>query len=157
MARMRLEYPERTLFTTELPVRITDLNYGNHLGHDRLVSLLHEARVRFFTARGFTERDVVGAAILLVDLAVTYHREVFYGQTLRVEVGLAGMASRGCDFAYRVTDRESGELVALARTGIVFVDPATRRVVSVPSAFRALAQEPVERPVSSGSSVPKNS
>ena len=34
MARVRVAYPESTLFCCELPVRITDLNYGDHLGHD---------------------------------------------------------------------------------------------------------------------------
>ena len=29
--------------TTRLTVRIGDINYGGHLGHDRLITLLHQA------------------------------------------------------------------------------------------------------------------
>lgn len=139
--RIKLDYTGPTLHATDIPIRITDLNYGNHLAHDRLVSILHEARVRFFGAFGFTEHDVDGRAILLVDLTVTYHREAFYGQTLRVEVAIGEIATRGCDLLYRATDAGNGELVAQARTGIVFIDPATRRVASTPPAFRALAEK----------------
>ena len=52
MARVKIEFPETTLFTHELSVRITDLNYGNHLAHDSLISLLHEARAPFFYRKG---------------------------------------------------------------------------------------------------------
>ena len=47
MARIKLDLPERFPFSTELRVRITDVNYGGHMGNDSLLGLLHEARVRF--------------------------------------------------------------------------------------------------------------
>lgn len=141
MPRLKLDYTAPTLHTTDIPIRVTDLNYGNHLAHDRLVSILHEARVRFFRAFGFEERNTEGRGILLVDLAVTYHREAFYGQTLRVEVAIGEAATRGCELLYRVTDAANGETVALAKTGIVFIEPASRRVVSIPPAFRALIEK----------------
>jgi len=140
MPRLKLDFPARPLFTTEIPIRVTDLNYGNHLAHDRLVSILHEARVRFFRAFGFEERNTEGRGILLVDLAVTYQREAFYGQTLRVDVAIGEAATRGCELLYRVTDAGNDEAVALAKTGIVFIDPASRRVVAIPPAFRALIE-----------------
>ena len=138
MPRIKLDYPGPTIFTTDIPVRVSDLNYGNHLGHDRLISILHEARVRCFRAFGFEEHDIEGRGILVVDLAVTYQREAFYGQTLRVEVAIGEVATRGCALLYRVTDAGNGEAVALARTGIVFIEPVSRRVVAIPPAFRTL-------------------
>ncbi len=141
MPRIKLDYPGPTLHTADIPVRVTDLNYGNHLAHDRMVSILHEARVRFFRAFGFEERNTEGRGILLVDLAVTYHREAFYGQTLRVEVAIGEASTRGCELLYRVTDAGNGDVVALAKTGIVFIEPASRRVVTIPPAFRALIEK----------------
>ena len=140
MPRLKLDYPACPLFTTDIPIRITDINYGDHLAHDRLVSILHEVRVRFFRTFGFEEHDIEGRGILLVDLVVTYQREAFYGQTLRVDVAIGEAASRGCDLLYRVTDAGNDEAVALAKTGIVFIDRASRRVVPIPPAFRALIE-----------------
>ena len=36
-------------FTVDLAVRVADLNYGNHLGYNGLVSLLHHARLEYFS------------------------------------------------------------------------------------------------------------
>lgn len=45
MARVRLSFPDDAFsFTTEMPVRITDVNGANHLGNDALISMLSEAR-----------------------------------------------------------------------------------------------------------------
>lgn len=44
MERVRLSFPaDDVVHRHPLTVRITDMNYGRHLGHDTLVSLLHEA------------------------------------------------------------------------------------------------------------------
>jgi len=135
MALIQIDYPEKTLFTYEIPVRITDLNYGNHLGHDTLVSLLHESRARFFEANKMKEADINGCGIILVDLGVSYRRQVFYGQVLRIEIAAGESSSRGCELVYRITDRGSGKLVALAQTGLLFFDYQKNRVVKMPESF----------------------
>jgi acyl-CoA thioester hydrolase len=128
------------MFTHELDVRVSDLNYGNHLGHDSLISLLHEARVRFLLHFGMEERNIDGVGILLVDLAVTYRAQVFHGQVLRVDVTIGEVGARGCDLVYRVTDRDSGGVVALAKTGIVFYDYQEKKVAGIPASFRRLLE-----------------
>jgi len=130
-------YTTKALFTQEVPIRISDINYGNHLGHDTMVSIFHEARVAFFRAFDMEECDVDGLGILVVDLAVQYRAQAFYGQTLNVEVAAADAGSRGCDLVYRASDRESGEVVALGKTGIVFFDYGKGKVKSMPARFRA--------------------
>ena len=47
MSRIKLALPDRWTFSTELPVRISDINYGGHLGNDAVLALAQEARVRF--------------------------------------------------------------------------------------------------------------
>jgi len=138
MARVQITYPEKTLFTQDIPIRISDINYGKHLGHDTLVSILHEARYGFFRHFGMNEADTDGMGILLVDLAVSYRAQVFHGQTLRVEVAVSDVVTRGCDMVYKVTDKEKGALVALARTGILFFDYKNRQVVNIPPSFQAI-------------------
>jgi acyl-CoA thioesterase FadM len=137
MARVEIELPERFLFTTEIPIRIGDVNYGGHLGNDAVLSLVHEARVRFFARHGWTELDVTGPGIVMVDAAVVYRAEGSWGMTLRVDLAAADLRTRGCDLLYRLTDVATGKEIARAKTGIVFFDYAARRVVHVPEAFRA--------------------
>ncbi|MCB1322155.1 MAG: thioesterase, partial [Leptospiraceae bacterium] len=47
-------------FSTVLRVRIPDINFAGHLAHDRVVSLLHEARARLFQSHDWTELNVAG-------------------------------------------------------------------------------------------------
>ena len=138
MARLHLDIPADLPFATEIDVRVTDLNYGNHLGNDAMLSLIHEARVRFLAHLGFNEMDVGGAAIVLSDAAIAYRAEAFLGDRLRFAVGFHDPARVGCDIVYRVTRRADDRLVAEAKTGIVFLDPATRRPTAIPDAVRAV-------------------
>lgn len=52
MARIAIELPTSYLFSTEIPVRVTNLNYGNHVGNDRILSIFHKARIRFYRKLG---------------------------------------------------------------------------------------------------------
>ena len=137
MARIKLELPTTFLFQTDIPVRIGDINYGGHLGNDSVLSIVHEARVRFLQSLGYSEQDIEGCAILMTDAVIVYQSEGFYGDILTVDVAVADMKSTVCDIVFRLTNAKSGKEVARAKTGIVFADPAARRIVAIPEGFRA--------------------
>jgi acyl-CoA thioester hydrolase len=72
MARVKLEIPETLPFSTEISVRIGDINYGGHLGNDAVLSIVHEARVRFLGSLGYTEMNVEGKGIIMTDAVVVF-------------------------------------------------------------------------------------
>jgi acyl-CoA thioester hydrolase len=137
MARVTLDLPEHFPFSTDIPIRISDINYGNHLGHDSIISLIHEARVRFFNAYGFTELDIDGFGLVMTDLVILYKAEGLYGEILKIEVGIQDVTTYGCDLVYRITNKETGTEVARAKTGIVIYDYEKRKVVEVPKRFKS--------------------
>lgn len=139
MARIELTLPQVLPFSTEIDVRVTDMNYGGHLGNDALLSLIHEARFRFFRHHGMSEADAGGARLILADVAIVYRKEAFAGDRLRFEVGIGDRARVACDLCYRVT--RDGALIAEAKTGLVFLDMTTRRPIAVPAAVLALAPQ----------------
>lgn len=136
MTRVKIDLPEGFVFTTDIPVRITDLNYGNHLANDAILALIHEARVRFLTKYGWSEKDVAGEAIIMADCAIRYRGEGFYGDVLKIEVAVTDFTRKGCDLVYRVTEKSTGRAIADAKTGIVFYDYDQKKPVSVPESFR---------------------
>jgi acyl-CoA thioesterase FadM len=138
MARIKLEFPRSSVFSTQIDLSISDINYGGHLGHDSILSLTHEARVRFFTHYGFSELDVDGPGIVLSDVAIVYKSESFYGETMAVEIAVCDFTKYGCDLVYRLSEKETGRLVAVAKTGIVFMNYAERKVAPVPRKFKKL-------------------
>lgn len=137
MARIKLDLPDHYLFTTELRVRITDVNYGGHLGNDAMLGLLHEARICFLAHYGFNEGNIVGLGLIMTDSALVYKSEAFAGETLVMAITLTDFNQYGCDFVYRVTEKASGREVARAKTGMVFFDYAKRAIQKIPQPFLA--------------------
>ncbi|MFO7607781.1 MAG: thioesterase family protein [Candidatus Krumholzibacteriia bacterium] len=133
-------------FATEIAVRTTDLNYGGHLGNDRLLSLVHEARVAFLAAHGWSELDCAGVSLILGDAAVVYQAEAFAGDVLRFEVAAGEPGRAGFRLAYRVTRPADGKAVALVENGMVCFDYAARRIVPLPAAVAAVCAAPPEAP-----------
>ena len=136
MSRIKIELPEKFIYKTEIPIRITDINYGGHFGNDSLLSIVHEARIRFFKSLGFEELDVEGVGIIMIDAQIQYKQEGFYGDILIIEIALTEFTSVGCDFVYRVTNKNTNKEIALAKTGIVFFDYEKRKSAPVPAEFK---------------------
>lgn len=137
MARVKIDLPGRWLFRAEIPVRITDLNYGRHVGNDTMLALLQEARVQWLNAMGYPSElleDPVG--LILVDLAVRFKTELGYGERLCVQLAVTEWTRAGFEVTYLATRARDGAEVARAVTGFVFFDYSTRRLASPPASFR---------------------
>ena len=136
MSRVKLDLPENFKFCTEIDVRITDINYGGHLGNDSTLSLIHEARVRFLSELGYSETDVEGTGMIMTDAVIVYRGEVFYGDRLKVEVAVNDISKTGCDFYYRFTKIDTDKEVTRAKTSIVFFDYQAHKLTETPDKFR---------------------
>jgi acyl-CoA thioester hydrolase len=139
MARIKLDLPPRFIFETALTVRVTDLNYGNHLGNDALLGMIHEARVRFLRSLGYSELDVEGVGLIMCDCAIVYKAQGFLGDELSIEIGAMDFTRTSCDLLYLLKKADGSEL-ARAKTGIAFFDYREQAVKPVPEGFRKRLQ-----------------
>ena len=137
MPRVQLTPAAAYPFATELAVRTTDLNYGGHLGNDRLLSLVHEARVAWLADHGWTEMDCGGVSLIMGDAALVYRAEAFAGDVLRFEVAAVEPTRTRFRLAFRVTRPADGAEVALVENGMVCFDYQRRRIAPLPAAVRA--------------------
>ena len=131
MARIKVALPDKFTFTTTIAIRITDINYGGHLGNDALLSILHEARMQFLLHHGYAELDVAGKSLIMADVAIEYKGEAFRGDVLTLELAAHDFTKYGFDIVYRVTNQDQ-KLIAVAKTGMLCFDYATRKVISLP-------------------------
>ena len=137
MPRLKLVPLDAYPFTCGITVRTTDLNYGGHLGNDRLLSLVHEARVAFLAEFGLSELDFGGSSLILGDTAIVYQGEAFAGDDLSFEVAAGEVSGMGFRLFYRVTRAEDGAAIALVENGMACFDYQARRPMKVPEAARA--------------------
>ena len=134
MSRIQVNFPEKHIFSTEIKVRITDLNYGGHLGNDSMLALLHEARVRYLKHFGYSEMDVEGTGIIMADVAVQFKTEAFYAERLTIAIAVGDFSRVSFDIYYKVSSGRRD--VAIAKTGIVFFNYEKKKVAAVPEKFR---------------------
>lgn len=136
MARLHIQLPEQFPYTTDMVLYQSHMNYGGHLDNALLLTLVSEARVRFFKSLGYTELDVEGAGIVVADAALQYRSEAFQGEVMVLHMGAADLAHKGFDLVWRMNEQSSQREVARGKTGIVFCDYTTHKVVPMPTAFR---------------------
>ena len=129
--RVQLQLPDTFTFQTEIPVRITDINYGNHLGNDAILSMMHEVRVQFLQNLGYSELDVEGAGLIMSDTAIIYKGEGFYGDVLTVRVTATDLNKYGFDLMYLFTNQH-GKEIAHAKTGMLCFNYQTRKLMTLP-------------------------
>jgi acyl-CoA thioesterase FadM len=133
MARIQLEFPDHLfVFHTMLTVRITDINAGNHLANDSMISMISEARARFLHHMGVPELSEDRTGIIVTDLATVYRNEAHARDQLRFDVGLMDFNRYGCDIVFRITRPADGQLIALAKSGFVFFNYSAGKVVVMP-------------------------
>lgn len=138
MPRAKLKPLAAYPFFVDIVVRTTDLNYGGHLGNDRLLSLVHEARVAFLASHGWSEVDCGGVALILGDAVLVYKAEVFAGDILRFDVAAGEPGALGFRLFFRVARPADGALVALVENGMVCYDYRSRQTRPLPDAVRSV-------------------
>jgi acyl-CoA thioester hydrolase len=135
MARIKIDLPESFSFSTSITVRITDLNYGAHVGNDTVLSFIHEARFRYLQSLGYSELNLEGAGLIMADAALVFKNEIYYGDELLISIRATEFSRVGFDLIYKMEKKavdQSLLLVALVKTAMVCFNYDLRKVVPLP-------------------------
>jgi YbgC/YbaW family acyl-CoA thioester hydrolase len=131
MNRVKIDLPKEFIYNTTIPIRISDLNYGGHVGNDTILTLLHEARVQFLAHYQFSEMDFGGAGLIMKDVDIEFKNEIFYGDIVTVYVALSDFSRIGFNVNYKMI-KSSGNIIAIAKTGMICYDYKLKKIVSIP-------------------------
>ena len=139
MPRIKIDLPAQFPFSTLLPVRITDVNYGGHVGNDTILSLIHEARMQYLHHYGYTELRFAGAGLIMSDVGIEFKSELFYGEQVKASVAMAEMSKISFELYYKLEKEVNGKtvLVAAAKTGMVCFDYDKKKVTAIPEEVRS--------------------
>jgi acyl-CoA thioester hydrolase len=134
MERIKLNLPEQFLFSTNIAIRITDINYGGHVGNDSFLSLIHEARQQFLNHYQYSEMNFAGTSLIMADVAVEYKKELSYGDVVKISVTATGFDKLGFDIFYllEVIQGEKNYTAGKAKTGMMCFDYQNKKRMQVP-------------------------
>ena len=140
MARIKIELPKKCIATFKIPVRITDINYGNHVGNDSLVAIIHEARMQFLDQHGYTEMNISGTSLIMNELFVEFKNEAFYKDQLEVKIFAGEIFKVGFEFFYSLSTMrdKSSLLIANAKTGMVCFNYEEKKLIPVPEELKKI-------------------
>lgn len=134
----KIKLPHSTPFLCTIPCRISDLNYGKHIGHVQYIDILHEARIQFLQSLGGGEADFEGKHLLVTGLQVSYLEEGFYPDSLEVSVYLGEKTRTRIEFIYCVYSTKQKKSLIHAITECVFIEKNTKKISRLPSALCGL-------------------
>ena len=136
MSRVKIRLPEQKVFETEITVMISDINYGSHLGNDRVLAYMQETRLRYFQSLGYRDELLIeGVGTIQADAMIEYRGEAFQGDSLSCELFIGDIGKRSIDFYYLINHAGSSQVIARGKTGIAFYDYEQKSTVSVPAGF----------------------
>jgi acyl-CoA thioester hydrolase len=139
MARVKVELPGSFQFTAIIPIRITDINYGGHVGNNTILSVIHEARMQFLHQYGYTEMNLAGVGLIMSDAAIEFKSELFYGDIVRVSVAIVSMSKVAFELCYKLEKGmlASSVVVAVAKTGMLCYNYEKKKITAIPEEVKS--------------------
>jgi acyl-CoA thioesterase FadM len=135
MARIKIDLPAKFSYSTNIPIRITDINFGGHVGNDTILSIVHEARAKFIQHLGYDELNFWGVGTIMSDVAIEYKDQIYYGDEILASVAVGEITKVAFDLFYKlekITANRKQATVALAKTWMVCYDYDLKKVVAIP-------------------------
>jgi acyl-CoA thioester hydrolase len=96
--------------------------------------------IRSLTGTSYAQLEDEGLALAVADLSIRYHGAARYDNLIRVRTTLTDARSRSVTFEYSISNAESDERLATARTVLVSLDARGRPVVMPEQLRRNLAE-----------------
>ncbi len=136
MARVKFALPSQIhVYQVDLEVRVSDLNYGAHLGNDRVLTLCHEARVKWLKGLGLAEVGPDGSGLIMADAMIMYQGEAFLGDLLRIDIYNSESSERSFDLYYQLTRVSDERAIARVKGAMLFFDYHQRKLTRATSEY----------------------
>jgi acyl-CoA thioesterase FadM len=137
MARIKIKKQNDYPFKTELIIRVSDLNYGGHLGYDKVLSLAHQARLELFKQWGVTELDLGDGKTGMVasDAGVNYLGEGFLHDSISIGIKTLELTTITFRLAYSFVNISTQKEIARLETGFVAFNYKLRSTGKIPESF----------------------
>lgn len=95
MARTKIKIPNnaKPLYSHLFTISINDINYGGHMGNERILILSQELRIKYLneirqSEISFFPEEDIPSGLILTEAVINYHQEVFWGESLLAKLYL---------------------------------------------------------------------
>ena len=113
------------VFETEISVQVNHLNYGNHLGYDSLLGILHEARLRWLKTLSPSASEINienNIGWVVKELHLYYQSEAKHGDELKINLSISNQTRIGFTLEHDVENKTTGEILCHGKILLVCFD-----------------------------------
>jgi acyl-CoA thioester hydrolase len=133
---MQSESQKQGCFSTNIRIRVGDINYGGHLGNDKYLLFFQEARVRFFKELGLSELNIGDdVSLTQAEAFISYKAEAFLGDILNVSLDVEKISHTRFYVHYQLNRLSDDRLIGTGHTILVGFDYNIKRPVKIPQSF----------------------
>lgn len=126
--------PANTFFLDQ-PVRVTDLNYGAHVGIMQMHGMAHNARYCLLASLEMSEVDIGGAGIMALESNIKLSAESFLGDILRFFVNIEILSKTQFKCIISVYNPTTNKPVATVEEKMLCYDYARKKPAAIPEGF----------------------
>ena len=141
MPQNKIQLSFDVLFSCTLKVRVADLNYGNHLGNDRILSYFHEGRVLWLSHHNLNEQNVGSCGLIMTGANIQYLQQARLHQVITLTLGARELGKARFTLVYKLTDENTALTIAIGETYMGFFDYPQQKPARAPASFIALLHD----------------
>ncbi len=128
------------MFTSKYEVRISDINYGGHMGNERALVVFQQTRIGWLKALGLSELNIGENKGLIQRRAnVEYLKEVSLGEVLEVKIYPVEIRGSYFVLAHEVVN-ESGATVLTGNVTLGAFDYQRKKLAKIPAALKEILE-----------------
>jgi acyl-CoA thioester hydrolase len=135
LARIKIKVQGKLVFEYQDQLRVTDMNYGNHLGNDKVLGLFHDARLKWMKSINQNELSFYGQGLIQHDAVINYKSEAFCQDDIIVKLFVDDIDSRSFDIYYQMIHLNKGNDIAIGKTGMTFFNYKDKKITNTPQLF----------------------
>ncbi len=124
------------IFVTEISVQVNHLNYGNHLGYDSLLSILHEARLRWLKTLSPSASEINienNIGWMVKEVHLYYQSEAKHGDELKINLSVSNKTRIGFTLEHEVENQTTGKILCRGKIPLVCFDFNRGKPSRIPS------------------------
>ena len=125
---------------SEVPMRLSDTDALGHVNNAHYLSFLEVARIDY-VSKILGRKKVSEFGVIIARVEIDYKSPAYHDEVLRVGCRVEKLGGSSIHMDYRVEEKETGRLVALAKSVMVAFDYGLGRPVRMKEEWRAKMEE----------------
>jgi acyl-CoA thioester hydrolase len=131
---------------TTVKVRFSETDALGHISNISYFIYLEEARTDFFSELGFGT-GIENWKLILISAKCDFLKQGFFNQRLKIHSEITRIGNSSFMIGHRITDEQTGELIAKGEAGAVYFDFDKQKSERIPDHLRSKLEEHLAKEV----------